>query len=69
MGFYKNMREVLRKHESQANASVALLDVLKNLKCLIYNSSLYEEEVFYFFYKMYCELHALVLMTEAMCII
>ena len=69
VGFYKNIREVLRKHESQANASVALLDVLKNLKCLN-NSIMYVEEVFLiFFYKMYCELRALVLMTEAACII
>ena len=64
-GFFKNKREVLEKHELQANASCTSQVFLKNPKCL-YNSTMYEEQVFYFFNKMYCELHALV---QAECII
>ena len=60
--FIKNTREVLEKHEPQANASRTSRVFLKNPKCL-YNSTMYEEQVFYFFYKMYRELRALVLMT------
>ena len=61
-GFFKNMREVLEKHELQANASHTSQVFLKYPKCL-YNSIMYEEQVFYFFYKKNRELHALVLMT------
>ena len=43
-GIFKNTREVPR----EARAEV----LLKILKCL-YNSTLYEEQVFYFFYKIY----------------
>ena len=35
----------------------------------LYNSAMLEEQVFYFFYKMPRELRALVLMTQAACII
>ena len=52
---------MLEKHELQANASRTSLVFLKNPKCL-YNSTMYEEQVFYFSNKMYCELHMLVLM-------
>ena len=62
VGFFKNMREVLEEHEPLANASRTSRVFLKNPKCL-YNSTMYEEQVFHFFYKMYYELHLLVLMT------
>ena len=55
-------REVLEKHEPQANASRTSRVSLKNPKYLCI-STMYEEQVFYFFYKMYRELRALVLMT------
>ena len=60
--FFKNTREVQEKHGLQANASCTSRVFLKNPKCL-YNSTMYEEQVFYFFYKMYRELRALVLMA------
>ena len=62
VGFFKNTREVLEKHEPQANASCTSLVFLKNPKHL-YKSRIYKEHVFYFFYKMYHELLAVVLMT------
>ena len=52
------MREVLEKHEPQVNASRTFRVFLKNSKCL-YNSTMYKEQVFYFFYKMYRELPVL----------
>ena len=65
-GSLKNTREVLEKHGPQANASCTSQVFLKNLKCL-YNSAMYEEQVFYFFYKMYPELHVVILMTVHLC--
>ena len=61
-GYFKNTREVLEKHEPQANACRTSQVFLKNLKFLN-NSTMYEQQVFYFFYKMHRELRALVLMT------
>ena len=49
-GLFKNTREVLEKHEPQANASCTSRVSLKSPKCL-YNSKMHEEQVFYFFYK------------------
>ena len=57
--FFKNMREVLEEHEPQANASRTSQEFLRNPKWL-YNSTMYEEEVFYLFYKIHRELCALV---------
>ena len=54
VGFFKNKREVPEKHELQANSSRSSQVFLKSPKCL-YNSTMYEEQVFYFFYKMYRE--------------
>ena len=55
-GFFKNTREVLEKHELQVNALIDshFSNVLIKSKVLIYNSTMYEEQGFYFFYKMYC---------------
>ena len=53
---------MLEKLEPQANASRSSRVFLKNPKCL-YTSTVYEEQAFNFFYKMYRELRALVLMT------
>ena len=61
-GIFKNTIEVLEEHEPQANASRTSRVFLKNPKCL-YNSTMYQEHDFLFFYKMYRELRALVLMT------
>ena len=47
---FKNTIEVLEKHEPQASASGTSQVFLKNPKCL-YNSTMHEEQVFYFFYK------------------
>ena len=63
VGIFKNMREVLKKHELQVNASCASRVFFKNPKCL-YNSTMYDEQDFYFFYKMYCEFHVLVLICR-----
>ena len=60
--FFNNTREVLEKQVLQATASHTSRVLSKNPKCL-YNSTVYEEQVFYFFYKMYRELRALELMT------
>ena len=48
--FFKNTREVLERQESQANASRTSRVFLKNPKCL-YNSTMYEEQVFISFIK------------------
>ena len=55
-------REVLEKHEPQANASCTSGVFLKNPMCLC-NSRMYEEQVVHFLYKMYRKLRTLVLMT------
>ena len=49
-GFFKNAREVLEKHEPQGYASRTSRVFLKNSKCL-YNSTMYEEQVFISFIK------------------
>ena len=51
---------MLEKHEPQPNASRTSRVFLKSPKGL-YNSTIYEEQVLYFFYKMYRGLRALVL--------
>ena len=55
-------RESAEKHEPKASASRTSRVFLKIPKCL-YNSTMLEEQVFYFFYKMYRELRELVPMT------
>ena len=65
--FLKDTREVLGKHEPQANASHSTRVFLKNPKCLIYNSTMPEEKVFYFFYKMYPELSMVILIYHRLC--
>ena len=49
-GFFKNTREVLEKHEPQASVSRTSRVFLKIPKCL-YNSTMHEEQVSYFLYK------------------
>ena len=44
-GCFKNTREVLEKHEPQANTFHTARVFLKIPKCL-YNSTMYEEQVF-----------------------
>ena len=48
--FFKNTREVLKKHEPQVNAS-RTSRALKKTPKFLYNSIMYEENVFHFFYK------------------
>ena len=55
-------RESAEKHEPKASTSRTSRVFLKIPKCL-YNSTMLEEQVFYFFYKMYRELRELVPMT------
>ena len=57
-----NTRKVLETHEPQTNSSRTSQVFSKNTRCL-YNSKMDKEQVFYFIYKMYLELRALVLMT------
>ena len=54
---------MLEKHELQVNASRTSGVFLKNPKCLIYNSTMYEEQVFCFFCKIIVNCTVLVLMT------
>ena len=67
--FKNSTREVLEKHELQAIASRTSRVFLKNPKYLIYNSTMYEEQGFYFFYKTYHALRMIILLTWAVCII
>ena len=52
-GIFKNTREVLREAQGTAECFSHFSTVLKNSQVLIYkcNSTMHEDEVFYFFYK------------------
>ena len=50
-GFLRTREKCIEKHEAQPSASRTSRVFLKIPKCL-YNSTMHEDEVFYFFYKM-----------------
>ena len=62
LGIFKNTREV-RKSTSRGRILFALLECSEKIPKCLDNSTMLEEKVFYFFYKGYRELRALVPMT------
>ena len=62
LGIFKNTREV-RKSTSRGRILFALLECSEKIPKCLDNSTMLEEKVFYFFYKKYRELRALVPMT------
>ena len=62
LGIFKNTREV-RKSTSRGRILFALLECSEKIPKCLDNSTMLEEKVFYFFYKRYRELRALVPMT------
>ena len=62
-GIFKKTREVhVEEHEAQLSASRTSQVFLKTPKCLC-NWTIHEEQVFYFFSKMFKKLHMIKLMT------
>jgi len=62
VGIFKNMREVHREARGAAQCFSLSLSVLKNSEGL-YNSTMHEDEVVYFFYKMRRKSRVLKLVT------
>ena len=60
--FLRTQEKCIEKHELQPSASHTSRVFLKTPKCL-YNSTMYKDEVFYFFYKMLRKAHTLKLVT------
>ena len=61
-GIFNNTREVHREARGAAECFLHFMSVLKIPKCL-YNSTMHEDEVFYFFYTMLRKSRALKLVT------
>ena len=62
LGIFKNTR-VVRKSTSRGRILFALLECSEKIPKCLDNSTMLEEKVFYFVYKRYRELRALVPMT------
>ena len=62
LGIFKSTREV-RKSTSRGRILLALLECSEKIPKCLDNSTMLEEKVFYFFYKKYRELRALVPMA------